>query len=174
MPLRRRTCAQCAALTGTARYDGHTVLDLRPEATAATYHSAIWHHDRCGRRLKLFVFLDSVDSMSGRPTLVARGTHNILHFFSGWPFGASRYADQYVHAHHDIASLDAPRGGGFLLDTNALHRAALERGGGIRRAVVLEFHGYGKVRIPRTWARRQTPSPYPSPSGSHAMQRCGC
>jgi hypothetical protein len=35
-----------------------------------------------------------------------------------------------VRAHYDVEALDAPKGGGFLLDTNALHRAAIERGGG--------------------------------------------
>eukprot|EP00966_Prymnesium_polylepis_P165904 3834867-Prymnesium_polylepis.2 len=39
------------------------------------YTSSTWHHDRCGRRLKLFLFLHDV-APNGRPTLVASGSHN--------------------------------------------------------------------------------------------------
>lgn len=102
-----------------------------------------------------------MDADTGRPTVVARGTHDVLHFNAGWPYGLSRYDPRYVARHHTIEPLDAPRGGGFLLDTNSLHRAALERGTGARRAVVLEFHGHGKIQRlgkvdnPCPWGRPQ-------------------
>ena len=37
-----------------------------------------------GRRLKLFVYLSDVGANDGRPTLVARRTHDIIHFGYGW------------------------------------------------------------------------------------------
>jgi hypothetical protein len=133
-------------LGGPVRYDGHMLLEVAPHAQPATYRSAQWHHDRCGRRLKLFVYLDDVGADHGRPTLVARGTHELVHLSAGMQYGLSRFRDAFVSALYRVDALDGAAGGGFLLDTNALHRAGLERGNGTRRAVVLEFHGHSKVQ----------------------------
>lgn len=59
---------------------GYKVNELnRPIAKkgdgAGSYISSLWHHDRAGRRLKLFVFLHDVDCEFGRPTQVALGSH---------------------------------------------------------------------------------------------------
>lgn len=59
---------------------GYKVNELnRPVAKkgdgAGSYISSLWHHDRAGRRLKLFVFLHDVDCELGRPTQVALGSH---------------------------------------------------------------------------------------------------
>ena len=64
---------------GKARYDGHVVLQLKPAATESTYKSFQWHHDRCGRRLKLWIYLHDVYGFDNHPTLVARCTH--LNFY---------------------------------------------------------------------------------------------
>lgn len=133
-------------LGGPVRYEGHSLLEVRGHATPETYRSAFWHHDRCGRRLKLFIYLGDVGEADGRPTMVAKGTHDILHFSYGWHYSLSRIKESFVTENHEVVPLDAPFGGGFLLDTNALHRAALERGGSTRRAVVLEFHKHGKIQ----------------------------
>lgn len=137
------------------------LLEVTPSTTPATYRSALWHHDRCGRRLKLFIYLGDVGPHDGRPTLVARGTADIVHFSLGWPYGLSRFQDSFVRSHYSVEALDAPRGGGFLLDTNALHRAALERGNGTRRAVVLEFHAHEKVQ---QLGKVDNPCPYGRPA----------
>ena len=50
-----------------------------------------------------------------------------------------------------MVTLDGPAGGGFLLDTNALHRGYLG-GREARTAVMLEFHPHGK--IPRLVSNR--------------------
>ena len=154
-------------LGGAARYEGHMLLELTPSASADSYRSAIWHHDRCGRRLKLFIYLDDVSATTGRPTLVARGTHDMAHFNSGMPYGLSRFREEHVAARYAVEPLDAPTGGGFLLDTNALHRAAVERGNRTRQAVVLEFHAHGKVQ---TLGKVDNPCPWGRPS-AHTPKR---
>ena len=134
-------------LGGPVRYDGHTVLRLTNELTSVSqYMSAEWHHDRCGRRLKLFVFLHDVDDET-RPTLVLRGSHNLI--YSAYDLESSRgqAVDAWAtrpHAHADVVRLTGPAGGGFLLDTNALHRGE-HRGTRPRTVVLLHFHAHGKI-----------------------------
>ena len=47
-------------LGGEVRYDGHTTLRLTRHVSERNYTSSTWHHDRCGKRLKLFIFLNQV------------------------------------------------------------------------------------------------------------------
>lgn len=37
---------------------GYSMLRLSPSVSVNEYPSGQWHHDRCGRRLKLFVYTD--------------------------------------------------------------------------------------------------------------------
>ena len=62
-------------LGGGARFDGHVVLELSNGTSIKDYLSGYWHHDRCGRRLKLFIFLHDV-KRDGRPTVVAAGARH--------------------------------------------------------------------------------------------------
>ena len=80
--LRNKTIAKLISdyFGGPARYDGHTILQLLPSATAKTYASYQWHHDRCGRRLKLWVYVHDIPDLSYHPTLVARGTQGNLYY----------------------------------------------------------------------------------------------
>jgi hypothetical protein len=51
--------------------DGYKVTKLGAGLESADqYISAQWHHDRAGRRLKMFVYLHDVDCINGRPTQV--------------------------------------------------------------------------------------------------------
>jgi hypothetical protein len=60
---------------GTMRYEGTSVVHLQPGKTGSkTYSPVEWHHDRCGRRLKAFVFLKDVVPES-YPTQIATGTN---------------------------------------------------------------------------------------------------
>ena len=132
-------------LGGRARYDGHVILRLSPNASLTTYSSANWHHDRCGRRLKLWIYLHDVQA-NGKPTLVAAGTHNAMHFSLaagklGW---LARFRDSYVRDRHTVAAMTGRRGGGFVFDTNALHGTDMSGPLG-RTAVILEFHPHGKI-----------------------------
>ena len=45
---------------------------------ADQYIAGHWHHDRTGRRLKMFVFLHDIDCDVGRPTQVALGTNRCI------------------------------------------------------------------------------------------------
>lgn len=49
-----------------------------------------------------------------------------------------------VRAHHQIATLTGPRFGGFIFDTNAVHKIELE-GNRSRDVVTLEWHPHGKI-----------------------------
>lgn len=159
-------------LGGAARYEGHVCLYLASNATEHTYAAAQFHHDRCGRRLKLWVYLEDVIDYESTPTVIARGSHNMMwqSFGSGPQGWLARFADTFVHAHHEVVPMMAPRGGGFIFDTNALHRADVatrrrqfkppratpsararappppppRRPNG-RVAIILEFHQHGKI-----------------------------
>lgn len=148
---------------GEARYDGHMISRIGAGLLQPAYYPAVqWHHDRCGRRLKAFIFVDDVTPES-HPTQVAAGTHNTLYYATDLGHLGSRYADEYVRAEHPVADLSGPRGGGFIFDTNMLHRGVSE-GAMPRRVIMLEFHpnlkaeGLNPFKVP-------CPS-YTRPSGS--------
>ena len=132
---------------GKVRYDGHQAQRIHHDLSLREYSAIEWHHDHCGRRLKLFIFIENVDEDS-HPTQIAEGTHNTLYYTTGMKKGG-RYREQYVKDNHPIKTLTGPRGGGFIFDTNALHRG-LREGGVVgkkgRTVVILEFHAHGKVQ----------------------------
>ena len=91
-----------------------------PSTPAPDYWSGYWHHDRCGRRLKAFLFLHDV-LPDGRPTMVANASHRTHYFSYDWLKG-SRFADKYIRANYDVVPMTGKRGGGFIFDTNAIHK----------------------------------------------------
>jgi hypothetical protein len=133
-------------LGGRVRYDGAMTLHLGPDTNQKNYQSATWHHDRCGRRIKLFIFLHDVRA-SGRPTLVAGGTHETW-YYSHDHYESGRYRSEWIEPRHNVTPMLGPRGGGFIFDTNSLHRGE-HRGTENRTVVCLEFHSHGKVRALR-------------------------
>ena len=63
----------------------------------------------------------------GRPTLYARGSHRTLSYYSYIEnIQLTRFSERYVRSRYEVVSLSGPKGGGFLLDTNGLHRARLD------------------------------------------------
>ena len=152
---------------GPARYEGCTTFYLSANATEQTYAAGQWHHDRCGRRLKLWIYVHDVLDWASHPTVVASGSHNMVwHSYAGGSAGwLSRFQDSFVRAHHKVVPMIAPRGGGFVFDTNALvttssttalhsvtrggHRTTTHARGKqrpqARVAVILEFHPHGKI-----------------------------
>ncbi|KAH8047060.1 hypothetical protein JL720_16192 [Aureococcus anophagefferens] len=122
--------------------DGYKVtrLTTRGEDEGA-YIAGLWHHDRVGRRLKLFVYLHDVDCDDGHPTLVVRGTHR-LRYYRTDSFAASRFEDAYVRGAYDVVAACGRRGGGFLFDTHAVHKGTPERAD--RTTVIAEFHSAAK------------------------------
>ncbi|KAJ9453752.1 hypothetical protein DIPPA_19151, partial [Diplonema papillatum] len=106
------------------------------------YIAAKWHHDRVGRRLKMFIFLHDVDCEDGRPTQVALGTHELL-YYKTESFAHSRFKDEWVRSTYRVAKGCGPAGGGFLFDTHALHRGT-EKGTRERTTIIIEFHNTAK------------------------------
>ena len=54
------------------------------------------HHDRCGRRIKLWIYLHDL-GVNERPTIIATGTHNTVYYSMeagqlGW---MSRFSERY-------------------------------------------------------------------------------
>jgi hypothetical protein len=128
------------------RYDGHVILKLTDRAEESNYVSAEWHHDRCGRRIKAFIFMHDV-GMSTRPTLVAARSHNTLFFTYAHPWKVlSRYGDAWVRSQHQVRPMLGSAGGGFVFDTNAMHKGEA-RGTRSRLVVILEFHAHGKIPV---------------------------
>ncbi|KAH8098285.1 hypothetical protein JL720_1220 [Aureococcus anophagefferens] len=129
-------------LGADAALDGYKVtrLTTRGEDEGA-YIAGLWHHDRVGRRLKLFVYLHGVDCGDGHPALVAR-THR-LRYYRTDSFAASRFEDAYVRGAYDVVAACGRRGGGFLFDTHAVHKGTPE-GARDRTTVIAEFHSAAK------------------------------
>ena len=128
------------------RYDAHVTQDIVGDLDSMHYSAINWHHDRCGQRLKLFVFLSNVTEHS-HPTQIAKGTHEAFYYASilGKSWGrASKFSSDYISRNFQIASMTGPAGGGFIFDTNSLHRGVAKGVSG-RRVVILEFHPHGKV-----------------------------
>lgn len=83
--------------------------------------------------------------VGARPTLVASRSHNTLYYTHADPWWLlSRYNDRWVQSQHRVEPMLGPAGGGFLFDTNSLHRGQVE-GNRSRLTVILEFHRHGKV-----------------------------
>ena len=93
--------------------------------TKRDYGSGIWHHDRCGRRLKCFVYTTRVTAKA-HPPRVIRGTHTTL-YYNYDSYFASRFRDSYVRSAYaqDEAALLGDVGDGFCFDTNAIHQGTL-------------------------------------------------
>ena len=92
----------------------------------------------------MFVYVHDV-GIDGRPTLAARGSHRTLAYYSVLDhLSLTRFSHEYVSSRHEVVPLIGKAGGGFLLDTNMLHRASLQ-GGRARVAVLLEWHAHRKI-----------------------------
>ena len=97
-------------LGGPARFDGYATFSLMPNATVDSYISGHWHHDRCGRRLRLFVFTHDVDAAEMPTTQVARGSQDTVYFTHANRIGLTRFSDQYVRSRHEVVTLDGRAG----------------------------------------------------------------
>ena len=129
---------------GDAQLSGYKIvrIDTTSANDTESYVAGLWHHDRVGNRLKVFVFLHDVDCDEGHPTEVAVGSH-LLNYYRTDAMGASRFSNEYVRSNYEVAKLCGPKGGGFVVDTHTLHRGAVE--GSLPRTVIVgEYHGQGK------------------------------
>lgn len=130
-------------LGGSMVANGYKVVKLQSNLVdGSQYIASEWHHDRVGRRLKLFVFLHDVDCDQGRPTKVANASHDIL-FFKTEEFPWTRFDDGYVKSRHSVITACGKKGGGFIFDTNSIHKGT-PVGTNDRTTIVYEYHPAGK------------------------------
>lgn len=127
--------------------NGYKITKLMTKNTNE-YIASEWHHDRVGRRLKMFIFLDDVDCDLGHPTLVAQKTNNI-HYYVPHTYEGSRFKDNFITKNYKIVKGCGKKGGGFIFDTNTIHKGTAN---GIydRLTVIIEFHHKLKCDLIKT------------------------
>ena len=77
--------------------------------------------------------------MSAPLVCVSRGAQSYLDSLN-----LTRFDDAFVASRYEVTALTGRAGGGFLLDTNGLHRAQLV-GERARTVIQLDFHPHGKI-----------------------------
>lgn len=77
------------------------------------------------------------------PTLVAEGTHR-MSYYKYRTMQASRITSGYVNSHFRVSPMVGKAGGGFIFDTNSLHRG-MHEGNHTRTTILLEFHRLQKI-----------------------------
>ena len=127
------------------------------------YPSGFWHHDRCGKRVKAFLFLHDVKK-DGRPTLIAEASHR-THYYDYKDLLQSRFSDSYVEENYAVTALTGPRGGGFLFDTNTIHRGE-SSGKRSRTVIIADFMDTRKLD---TFKKLR----YRGPCGQHRTVKMG-
>ena len=127
------------------------------------YPSGFWHHDRCGRRVKAFLFLHDVKA-DGRPTLIAEASHR-THYYEYKDLLQSRFSDEYISSNYDVVQLVGPRGGGFLFDTNTIHKGRSDGKRG-RTVIIADFMDTRKLY---TFKKLR----YRGPCGQHRTVKMG-
>ena len=130
-PVARAYVAEDAAVVGF-----HAYRLPREAIPTNKYAAGLWHHDRCGRRLKAYVFLSDVTNDT-HPMEVAVGSQDTL-FYDYENFPGSRFAHAFVAANYETLKLTGKRGEGFVFDTNALHRAVVDAAADSRSVVLLQ------------------------------------
>ena len=140
----------------TAPYSG-------AEPNLLGYPSGFWHHDRCGKRVKAFLFLHEVKA-DGRPTLIAEASHR-THYYDYKDLLQSRFADSYVEENYAVTALTGPRGGGFLFDTATIHKGKAS-GKRSRTVIIADFMDTRKLD---TFKKLR----YRGPCGQHRTVKMG-
>jgi ectoine hydroxylase-related dioxygenase (phytanoyl-CoA dioxygenase family) len=116
------------------------ILFRIPECSKNPKVSGLWHHDRVGRRLKLFVFLHHVDEAS-RPTIYAAGSH--IRQLRTNTYRSSRVPEKSI-SHYELVPLTGKKGDAVLFDTNGIHRASYEASNVSRDVMVFEWGSRAK------------------------------
>ena len=117
------------------------LLEGKPIASL-WYPSGMWHHDRCGPRLKCFVNLGEVGP-AAHPMRIVPRSHTTVYYAYDTPV-QSRFSDAYIEANYDPpVVLVGSMGEGFCFDTNGLHSGTLQ-GTQPRYVAIFEFHSEGQ------------------------------
>jgi hypothetical protein len=149
--IRNKTLASVInAYMGPSILHGYKVTRLTQGMKSTDqYNAGMYHHDRVGRRLKLFVFLNDVDCEMGHPTKVAAGSQNLLYYKSE-DYPVTRFTDEYVEKNYEIIKGCGKRGGGFLFDTHTIHKGTVE-GDRERTVVIAEYHHVAKCAFSKEY-----------------------
>ena len=115
-----------------------------------------------------------MDTKGARPTQVARGSHRTL-YWSYHDMGESRFSDEWVARNYEVVNMGGPKGGGFVFDTNALHRGVVS-GNTPRSVLILEFNDAAKdadlARVSSIFRAKHPTKAFPCPSGAqHVLKR---
>lgn len=146
-----------AYLGGNVRPTGYKTTFLRGNLKNDHYGAGYWHHDRSGRRLKLFIFLNDVDCDHGHPTQIAATTSNML-YFKTEKYWFTRFDEDFVRNTFPTSKLCGKAGSGFIFDTHSIHRGTIE-GTNDRTTIIVEYHPNQKCE----WtAEHQMQLPCPS------------
>ena len=116
-----------------------------------------------GRRVKAFLFLHDVKA-DGRPTLIAEASHR-THYYEYKDLLQSRFSDEYISSNYDVVQLVGPRGGGFLFDTNTIHKGRSDGKRG-RTVIIADFMDTRKLY---TFKKLR----YRGPCGQHRTVKMG-
>ena len=121
---------------GNDTMQGHSIiLSLAGRnLNVSEYISGQWHHDRCAKRVKCFLFLDAVDADS-HPMKIIRGTHDNVYY----SYKERSFDPASARAQGEEVSLTGGAGDGYCFDTNSIHAGELS-GRKARYVVVVEFH----------------------------------
>jgi hypothetical protein len=139
------------AYLGPSILHGYKVTRLTKDLKSTDqYNAGMYHHDRAGRRIKLFIFLNDVDCDMGHPTKVAKGSQNIL-FYKSEDYPVTRFSDDYVEKNYEIIKGCGKRGGGFLFDTHTLHKGTVQ-GDRERTVVIAEYHHVAKCAYSKEYS----------------------
>ena len=89
--------------------------------------------------------------------------------------GESRFSDEWVARNYDIVSMGGRKGGGFVFDTNALHRGVVA-GNTPRSVLILEFNDAAKdaelARASSIFRAKHPTKAFPCLSGAqHVLKR---
>jgi len=133
-----------AYLGADARLAGYKIIRIGSRVGIKEYISGRWHHDGCGSRLKLFLLLQDVTGDDGAPTEVARGSQNMV-YYRYFQTAGYRFRNDYVARTYDIRPMLGRKGGGFVFDTNTVHRGKVSTKHLRRDAVVFDIESIDKV-----------------------------
>ena len=106
--------------------------------------STIWHHDRCGRRLKAYIFLQDV-THDTHPTEIVPGSHRTTYYSYG-EYTESRFDAEFIQKRYNTTPMLGGLGDGFVFDTNAIHRGRPGNHGGKRDVLLFEFNVRSELR----------------------------
>jgi len=143
-------------LGAPAHVDGYKIALTGTQLTRMSYQSANWHHDGCGTRLKLFIYLDDVDRFGGA-TRIAAGSHTMAWYFNGLQNSGVYFDDAFVEKTYRVDRMIGPAGGGFIFDTNTAHRGDVDGDPSTRKervAVIIDM--LSNAKAPRLYRRDST------------------